>query len=109
MAFDPGLAERIAALVGVRPEMEERRMFGGIVWMLNGNMCFGIERDNLIIRVGVDTAEKILEEELVKPMDFTGKVMKGWATVLPDGFSDDEELKRFMGLAIEFVGTLPVK
>lgn len=109
MAFDQGLADRIAALIGLRPDMEEKRMFGGIVWMLNGNMCFGIERDNLIIRIGVKKAEVLLKEEMVKPMDFTGTVMKGWATVLPDGIAQDDDLLRYIDHARDFVMTLPPK
>lgn len=109
MAYDTGLAERMAGLIGLRPDMEEKKMFGGIVWMLNGNMCVGGWRDYLIVRIGVEAADAIMSEPGVSAMDITGKPMKGWAKVAPDGVSDDEELGRFISLAIDFVGTLPVK
>lgn len=109
MAYDPGLAERIAEFIGLRPDMEEKKMFGGIVWMMNGNMCVGVWRDYLIVRVGVEGAQGIVDHPGVSAMDFTGKPMKGWAKVAPDGVADDDELGHFIGLAETFVGTLPPK
>ncbi len=109
MAYDTGLAERMAAIIGLRPDMEEKKMFGGIVWMLNGNMCVGVWRDYLIVRVGVEAAGKIMPEPGVSAMDITGKPMKGWAKVAPDGVADDDELRRFIGLAENFCAGLPPK
>jgi len=109
MAYDPGLAERLAALIGLRPDMEEKKMFGGIVWMLNGNMCVGVWRDYLIVRIGEQAYEKIKTAPGVGPMDITGKPMKGWAKVGPDGIAEDDALKRYLDLAIEFVGGLAPK
>ena len=84
-------------------------MFGGIGWMLNGNMCVGIYKEWLIIRVGVDVAEQVLKEPYAKPMDITGKAMKGWAMIFPEGIEDDSELNRYVNLAIAFVTSLPAK
>ena len=109
MPYDPALAERLARVIGVRPDMEEKKMFGGVGWMLNGNMCVGIYKEFLVIRIGIEAAGDILAEDNVKEMDITGKVMKGWAMVNPDGIEKDEDLHRFVGLSIDFVGTLPVK
>jgi len=83
MPYDEGLAERLVQCMPENPGLSETRMFGGFGYMLNGNMCVGIHRETLIIRVGPDRAEKVLTENNVRPMDFTGRVMKGWATVEP--------------------------
>lgn len=109
MPYDPGLAERLEAMVAHHSGMSEKRMFGGIVWLLHGNMCVGIHKEWLIIRVGVAATEKIFREPHVKPMDITGRILKGWAMVAPDGLEDDAALKRFCMLAMDFVKTLPKK
>ena len=109
MPYDPGLAERLEEVLSDRPYMEEKKMFGGIGWMLNGNMCAGIYKEWLVIRVGVDVAEKVLREPYAKPMDITGKAMKGWAMIFPEGIEDDSELNRYVNLAIAFVTSLPAK
>lgn len=108
MPYDPGLAERLSEIC---PSyfMEDRKMFGGLVWMLHGNMCVGIIREWLIIRVGTDAATEILQTAHTKPMDFTGKVMKGWVMVGPDGVSCDSEMEKYVQLAVDFVMTLPAK
>ena len=77
--------------------------------MLNGNMCVGVHKQSLIVRVGTDQAQKLFSFPHVKPMDLTGKVMKGWAEVLPEGLHRDEDLRHYCELALEFVSTLPVK
>ena len=113
MAFDPGLAERLEAVVRTRfadiGGLEETRMFGGFGFLLNGNMCVGIHNDTLIVRVGAETAQQIIAEDHVREMDLTGKVMKAWATIEPEAMDSDDELARFCGLAIEFVSGLPPK
>lgn len=109
MPYDPGLAERLANLFSTYPGLDQKKMFGGLGYMLHGNMCFGIHQDTLMIRIGVKAAEKILKEPHVRPMDLTGKVMKGWATVEPEAMEEDEALQGFCELAIDFVKTLPKK
>lgn len=84
-------------------------MFGGVCLTLNGNMCIGVHNRSLIIRVGQPVAEALMTESYVRPMDLTGKVMKGWATVLPEGIEQDSSLLAYARLAYEFVGTLPRK
>lgn len=91
------------------PGLTETRMMGGFGYLLHGNMCVGIHKDTLIIRVGVETAEQVLQESHVRPMDLTGKVMKGWATVEPEAMKTPEDLKRYCLLAVDFVSTLPKK
>ncbi len=109
MPYDPGLAERREENLAGRSGMEEKKMFGGIGWMLNGNMCVGVYKEWLVIRIGADAAEKVLKEPHVKPMDITGKAMKGWAMIFPEGIADDADLNRYVEFAIHFVNTLPAK
>ncbi len=113
MPFDPGLAERLEEIITSRfshiSGLTETRMFGGFGYLLSGNMCLGIHKDTLIVRVGVDTAQEILTEEYVRPMDLTGKVMKGWAKIEAEAMAEDAHLERFCELAIRFAATLPAK
>ena len=109
MPYDPGLAERLYSVVARKPAMTEKRMFGGIGWMLNGNMCVGVYKDFLIVRVGEQRAAEFSGEAGISPMDITGKPMKGWLKVAPNGYEDDLALKRYTKAAIDFVKTLPTK
>jgi TfoX/Sxy family transcriptional regulator of competence genes len=113
MAFDEGLASRLEEIITRDFEhlsgLEETRMFGGFGYLLNGNMCVGIHKDTFIIRVGLEIAEKLIAEDHVRPMDLTGRVMKGWATVEPEAMEEDADLKRFCEHAITFVSELPPK
>lgn len=109
MPYDQGLAVRLEELFEGRSGYEQKRMFGGICWLLNGNMVAGIYKEWLIVRVGEERAEKILKEKHVKPMDITGKLMKGWAMVGPEGIEDDKALKRYISFAVRFVEVLPFK
>nr|TFG53129.1 MAG: RNA methyltransferase [Hyphomicrobiales bacterium] len=109
MPYDPGLAERLGAVVSRKSGMVEKKMFGGIGWMLNGNMCVGVYKDFLIIRVGEKKSASLSDEDGVRPMDITGKPMKGWLMVSPDGYEEDKALKNFGKAAVDFVKTLPEK
>jgi TfoX/Sxy family transcriptional regulator of competence genes len=109
MASDQQLVDRLSRLLADRSGVAPRRMFGGICFMLNGNMCVGVHKKSLIIRVGVEQTGKLLSTPHVKPMDLTGKVMKGWAEVLPEGLGKDKDLLRYAELALDFVSTLDAK
>ena len=109
MPFDAGLAERLQEVAQEYPSLVENRMFGGFGYMLYGNMCVGIHKDTLIVRVGVEASLELLKEEHVRPMDLTGRVMKGWATVEPEALDNNDDLARYLALAIAFVETLPIK
>ena len=113
MPFDEGLAARLEEVIGRDfghiGGLEETRMFGGFGYLLNGNMCAGIHKDTLIIRVGVKAAEQLIAEDYVRPMDLTGRVMKGWATVEPEAMESDDDLARFCEHAIAFVKELSSK
>lgn len=109
MAYDEGLAERVEAYVSDMPGMSQTKMFGGMGYLLNGNMCVGIWKDSLVIRVGVDSASDIADQPGVGPFDITGRAMKGWALVSPEGLGEDEELHHYIDLSVAFVQTLPAK
>jgi TfoX/Sxy family transcriptional regulator of competence genes len=113
MPFDAGLATRLEDLVARDfshiSGLEETRMFGGFGYLLHGNMCMGIHKDTLIVRVGVERANELLAEPHVRPMDLTGRVMKGWATIESEALEDDHDLARFCRAALDFAATLPPK
>ena len=109
MAFNERLAERIRRGLSRKKGIEEKKMFGGIGFLLNGNMLVGVWKDSLIVRLGDEQGEDALLEPHVKPFDITGKAMKGWAVVEPEGIEDDDQLKDWIQRAVRFVGKLPAK
>jgi TfoX/Sxy family transcriptional regulator of competence genes len=109
MAFDEVVARRVRiALAGTR-DVAEKRMFGGIAFMVRGNMCAGVIGDRLMLRVGPDGYEASLSRPHAKPMDFTGRPMKGMVYVEPAGFASTGDLKGWIARAMEFALSLPAK
>lgn len=109
MAYNEQLAGRIDDLVGSHAGMIPKKMFGGIAYMLNGNMCCGIVGDDLMVRVGADAFDKALAEPYTRPMDFTGRPMKGMVYVGAEGISSDDELAAWVERGIAFAESLPPK
>ena len=109
MPYNERLADRIRAIVGERPDLTERKMFGGLAFMLNGNMFCGITRDDLMVRVGADRFEEALALPGARPMDFTGRPMKGMAFVGPEGYATDEALRGWIEQTLEYARSLPEK
>ncbi|MEK6249234.1 MAG: TfoX/Sxy family protein [Planctomycetales bacterium] len=109
MAFDEVLASRIRSLVSRKKGFSDKRMFGGIGFLLNGNMCVGVFKDWLIVRLDKDHHDETLTEPHTRPFDITGKVMKGWAMIEPDGSSSVPALKGWIDRAARFVHSLPAK
>jgi TfoX/Sxy family transcriptional regulator of competence genes len=109
MAFDATLAARMRAILGRKKDIEERKMFGGVGFLLNGNMLVGVWKDSIIVRLGHDKYNDALVEPYVREFDITGKPMKGWIMVQPEGIKDDDRLKDWIGRATTFVKTLPKK
>lgn len=104
------LAARIREVIGDDPNVIEKKMFGGVAFMLNGNMLVGPHKDGtLMARVGPDLYEEALTRPGASVMDFTGKTMKGFIHVDPDTVADDQTLRSWIALATEFVGALPPK
>lgn len=109
MPSNPELAARVRKALKRQRGVTEKRMFGGDIFLLNGNMLVGVWNDSLIVRLGVDQASAALQQPYVGPMDITGKPMKGWVIVGPSGLRDDADLRTWAMLAIGFVKTLEPK
>jgi TfoX/Sxy family transcriptional regulator of competence genes len=109
MAFDATLAARMRAILTRRKNIEERKMFGGVGFLLNGNMLVGVWKDSMIVRLGLNEFDDVLCEPHVREFDITGKPMKGWIMVEPGGLKDDDQLKDWIARATTFVKTLPKK
>ena len=107
MAYDEQLAERVRA--ALPPGLaSERKMFGGIAFMVQGNMCCGVLGEDLIARLG-ERGESAVQEPHVRPFDFTGKPMRHIVFVAPEGVASDDDLQRFVDEALEFALSLPPK
>ena len=102
MAYSEALAQRIRDLLAGRGDVVEQKMFGGIAFMVGGRMACGPHGDRLIIRIGQDAAKRHIGEPHVKQMDFTGRVMKAFATIEPAGLRTDAQLKKWVTMAVEF-------
>jgi TfoX/Sxy family transcriptional regulator of competence genes len=109
MAFDEKLADRIRAIVGKDQRVAEKRMFGGVSWMLNANMFVGVAKDELMVRVGPDAHDAALREPHVRIMDFTGRPMRGYVFVGAAALKTDEALAKWIERGTKFVATLPAK
>ena len=109
MAYDEQLAERVRKVLGERSGLTERKMFGGIAFMLAGNMCCGVSRDDLIVRTFPEDGEAALDEPDVRPFDMTGRPMTGFLLVGPGATASDEGLRGWVERAVTFAETLPPK
>lgn len=107
MAYDEALAERIRLALADAPDLVERRMFGGIAFMVAGHMTCGVLGDELIVRVGPDAAHRALARPGVREFDFTGRPMRNIVMVGPAAVADDEELERWVAAGRAFTATLP--
>jgi hypothetical protein len=106
MPYDEPLAERIQALLGKRRGVTEKRMFGGLAFMLDGNMWCGVMK---VLRLGPEGVQAALKQAHTEPMDFTGKPMKSMVYVQPEGYESDADLARWVETAVRFAKTLPPK
>ena len=109
MAYDEDLATRVRASLATRDDVTERKMFGGIAFMVAGNMCCGLTGEDLMLRLGEDGADAALEQPHTRPMDFTGRPMKGYVYVGPRGTAADDDLRSWVDRALGFATTLPPK
>ena len=109
MAYDEKLAGRVRTLLAGKRSLAEKKMFGGVCHMMEGNMLCGVLENHLILRLGEKTAEEVLTLPEVKPFDITGRPMKGWVMVEPVGFTSDDRLHEWLVKARRFVKTLPRK
>jgi TfoX/Sxy family transcriptional regulator of competence genes len=109
VAFDEALAERVRVVLSGAAGLAEKRMFGGLAFMVDGNMCCGVHRADLILRLPPERTEEALKEPHVRVFDMTGRPMKGWVLIAPDGVASDDDLISWVGRGLEFAKSLPAK
>ena len=109
MAYDEGLAHRIREIVSDQPGLVEKKMFGGVGFMLQGNMACGVNKEDLIVRIGPEQYDAAVTRPNTKPFDITGRPMKGWVVVEPDGYESDEVLQEWVQQGVDFALSLPPK
>jgi hypothetical protein len=108
MAFNEELTERVRKLL-INESLAEKKMFGGIGFLLNGNTPFGVHGDKLIVRVGKERYHEILAHPSAKPFNLTGTAMTGWVEVVPSGVKEDQDLADWVHLGLTYARTLPTK
>jgi TfoX/Sxy family transcriptional regulator of competence genes len=109
MAYDEGLAQRIREVLDDQTGLVEKKMFGGVGFMLHGNMACGINGDELIVRVGPDNYDANVTRPNARPFDMTGRPMKGWVMVAAEGYESDEALRDWVAQGVDFALSLPPK
>ena len=109
MAFDEALAARIRDVLAARSDLSERRMFGGVAFMLAGNMAVGVIGEDLMVRLDPQDAEKALREPHTRPMDFTGKPAKNMVYVDAEGTAGDDDLSGWVEAGAAYAASLPPK
>jgi TfoX/Sxy family transcriptional regulator of competence genes len=105
MVYSHSLADRVRQQLRDR-RITEKKMFGGVAFLLNGNMIVCVWQQSLIVRLGQDRAAEAMKQEYVGEFDVTGRPMKGWIMVEPDGLESDPQLAEWIELALQFVETL---
>src|SRR5262245_44263916 len=109
MAYNEQLAERIRTVLTKRKGVTEKNVFGGLTFLLHGDICCGITDDDLLLRLGTEQGEKAVKKPHVRVCDFTSRPMKGMVLVSPGGYKTDTALQQWVQQAAAFVSTLPAK
>jgi TfoX/Sxy family transcriptional regulator of competence genes len=109
MAYDEKLAGRIRAGLSHLAGLQEKKMFGGVGFLVHGNMACGVHGGDLIVRVGPGKYQGVLQRPFTRPFDMTGKPMTGWITVEPKGCQADGDLTDWIGQGVDFAQSLPAK
>ena len=109
MAYDNALAERIRKQLGRRPGMIEKSMFGGIGFLMHGNLCCGVYRNEMIVRIKPETTADAVRARYVRIFNITGRPMKGWVLVAAGGVATDEALAKWVHTGLSYTATLPRK
>lgn len=109
MAYDEGLAERIRGVLDEQSGLSEKRMFGGVAFLVRGHMSVGIVGDKLMVRLGPEAHDCMMREPHARAMDFTGKPMKGFVYVEPSGYESDADLRRWVDRGVSYAISLPEK
>jgi len=109
MAFDQTLAARIRKRMGRRTGLSEKKMFGGIAFLLNGNMCCGVNGETLIARLEPGATAQALSEPHTRTFDLTGRPLKGWILVEPEGLMTEAKLGKWIQVATKYAESVPPK
>jgi TfoX/Sxy family transcriptional regulator of competence genes len=109
MAYDEHLADRVRHALRDDGELTERKMFGGLAFLSRGHMVCGVVHEALMVRLGAEQADAALDQPHVRPMDFTGRPMRGMVFVDPPALTSDAALAAWVGEALAFVAKLPPK
>jgi TfoX/Sxy family transcriptional regulator of competence genes len=110
MAYDEELANRIRELIGAEPGLTEKQMFGGLAFLINGNMSVAASgQGGVLVRVDPDDADTLLESSHVEPMVMRGRAMQGWLRVAPEGLGTTRELGRWVRQGVDYARSLPSK
>ena len=109
MAYSESLADRIRHVLSGKRGIVEKKMFGGVGFLLGGNICVGVWKTSLIVRLGPEQYDAALAEPHVREFDITGRPMRGWVLVEADGIDDDQALRAWIDRSLKFVASLPAK
>jgi hypothetical protein len=109
MAYDEGLADRVRGVIAVRPEVTERRMFGSLAWLVQGNLAVAVTGEELLVRVAPGDAERVLAEPHVRTFDMGGRTMRGFVVVGAEGIAADEDLAHWVDEGADVAMALPPK
>jgi TfoX N-terminal domain len=108
LGYDTDLAQRIREHLEGRRDIAEKKMFGGVAFLLNGNMCCGVHENEMIVRLDADRTELALAQPNTRIFDISGRQMKGWILVRA-GAVDDEVLSKWVAVAVDYASRLPAK
>ena len=109
MAFSESLADRIRHVLSRKRGIVEKKMFGGVGFLLSGNICVGVWKTSLIVRLDPEQYDEALAQPHVREFDITGRAMRGWVLVEADGIDNDQELRDWIDRSLKFVAGLPAK
>lgn len=109
MAYNHAVADDIRARIGDHPGLTEKEMFGGVAFMVNGNMAIGVSGDELMVRVGKDAHDQAVALPGARIFDMGARQMRGWVAVAPEGFAADDDLEDWVDRGVAFAESLPPK
>ena len=109
MAYSEALEQRIKDHIGDHPAVVDKKMFGGVAFLLQHNMAVGVHKEDLMVRVGPDRHDDSLAQPGVVVFDISGRPMKGWILVQADAIADDDALSNWIEQGMDFAGSLPPK
>ena len=109
VAYDIDVADRIRARIGPRPGLTEREMFGGVAFMINGNMAIGVSGAELMVRVGKEAHEEAVARPGARTFDMGARPMRGWISVTDDGYDSEDDFGYWVEHGVAYAGSLPAK